>query len=238
MLFGVYGEVLWVLCFEVWIVGLIFVLGSFVYGIVLGMVVMMISFFLIVFGEVILKCFVMVYLEVVVEVFVGLIMLLFKFVKLLVIVVFRMVDWVLQFFFVKGSVEVIVVDEICFFIEVGCKQGYFDQIESEMFGNVFCFDNCCVVGIMILVVDIVCFDFSLLCDENFKVLQKWVVLCFLVCKGGIVNVLGFVESWDLLQELLNGNNFDFGKLLLVLLYYVFGILLLIVLFEFFKVYQI
>lgn len=237
MLSGVYGEALWVPRLEAWIAGLIPALGSFAYGIALGMVVTMISFFSIVFGEVIPKRLAMAHPEAVAEALAGLITLLLKLAKPLVIVVSRTADWVLQLFPVKGSAEATAADEIRFLIEAGRKQGHLDQTESEMLGNVFRLDNRCVAGIMTPAADIACLDLSLPRDENLKVLQKRAVSRFLVCKGGIANALGFVESRDLLQELLNGNNLDFGKLSPVPPHYVPGTLSLIALLEFFKAHQ-
>ena len=237
MFSGVYGEALWVPRLEAWIAGLIPALAGIAYGIALALVVIVITFFSIVFGEVIPKRLAMAHPEAVAEALAGLIALLLKLAKPLVSVISRTADAVLRLFPVKGSAEATAADEIRFLIEAGRKQGHLDQTESEMLGNVFRLDNRCVAGIMTPAADIACLDLSLPREENLKVLRQRAVSRFLVCKGGIANALGFVESRDLLQELLNGNNLDFGKLSPVPPHYVPGTLSLIGLLEFFKAQQ-
>ena len=70
-----------------------------------------------------------------------------------------------------------------------------------------------------------------------KVVRERAVSRFLVCKGGIGNPLGFVESRDLLQAVLAGGPLDFGKLSPTAPHYVPNSLSLIGLLEFFKANQ-
>lgn len=234
MLSGVYGEALWVPRLQAGVAALLPVADRLAYGIALGIVVTVITFFSIVFGEVIPKRLALAHPEALAEALAGLITLLLKLAHPLVIVVSKTADWVLQLFPVKGSAEATASDEIRFLIEAGRKQGALDQTESEILGNVFRLDNRCVAGIMTPAADIACLDLSLARDENLKVLQQRAVSRFLICKGGIANALGFVESRELLQQLLNGNNLDFGKLSPIPPHYVPGTLSLIGLLEFFK----
>ena len=155
----------------------------------------------------------------------------------LVLVVSKTSDWVLGWFPVKGSAEATAADEIRFLIEAGRKEGNLDQTESEILGNVFRLDNRRVAGIMTPAADIACLDVSQPREANMKALQNRTVSRFLVCKGGIANALGFVESRELLQDLLNGGSLDFGKLSPAPPHYVPGTLSLIGLLEFFKANQ-
>jgi putative hemolysin len=237
MLSGVYGEALWVPRLEAWIGEMMPSLGGATYGIALGAVVTVITFFSIVFGEVIPKRLALAHPEAVAEALAGMITLLLGLAHPLVVVVSKTADWVLGWFPVKGSAEATAADEIRFLIEAGRKQGNLDQTESEILGNVFRLDNRRVAGIMTPAADIVCLDLSLPREENMKVLQKHAVSRFLVCKGGVANALGFVESRELLQEVLSGNSLDFGKLSPNPPHYVPGTLSLIGLLEFFKAEQ-
>lgn len=234
MLSGVYGEALWVPRLEAWLLRLAPGLEAAAYGIALGIVVTVITFFSIVFGEVIPKRLALARPEAVAEAMAGLITLLIGLARPLVFVVSRTSDWILGFFPVKGTAEATAADEIRFLIEAGRKQGDLDQTESEILGNVFRLDNRRVAGIMTPAADIACLDLSLPREANMKVLQQRAVSRFLVCKGGIANALGFVESRELLQEVLTGRELDFGKLSPIPPYYVPGTLSLIGLLEFFK----
>lgn len=237
MLSGVYGEALWVPRLQAWLLALIPVSDGLAYGVALGAVVTVITFFSIVFGEVIPKRLALAHPEAVAEALSGLITVLLGLAHPLVVVVSKTADWILDLFPVKGSAEATASDEIRFLIEAGRKQGNLDQTESEILGNVFRLDNRRVAGIMTPAAGIASLDLSLPRDENLKVLQKRAVSRFLVCKGGISNALGFVESRELIQELLNGDNLDFGKLAPVQPHYVPGTLSLIGLLEFFKANQ-
>ncbi|UCV02796.1 hemolysin family protein [Dechloromonas denitrificans] len=234
MLSGVYGEALWVPRLQASIGEILPVADSLAYAIALGLVVTVITFFSIVFGEVIPKRLALAHPEALAESLAGLITLLLKLAHPLVIVVSKTADGVLQLFPFKGSAEATASDEIRFLIEAGRKEGNLDRTESEILGNVFRLDNRCVAGIMTPAADIACLDLSLPREENLKVLQQRPVSRFLLCKGGISNALGFVKSRELLQELLNGNNLDFGKLSPMPPHYVPGTLSLIGLLEFFK----
>jgi putative hemolysin len=234
MLSGVYGEALWVPRLEAWLLELAPGLEGAAYGVALGIVVTVITFFSIVFGEVIPKRLALARPEAVAEALAGLITLLIGLAKPLVFFVSRTSDWILGFFPVKGTAEATASDEIRFLIEAGRKQGDIDQTESEILGNVFRLDNRRVAGIMTPAADIACLDLSLPREANMKVLQHRAVSRFLVCKGGTANALGFVESRELLQEVLTGRELDFGKLSPIPPHYVPGTLSLIGLLEFFK----
>jgi len=219
---------------EAWMNEVLPSLSGIAYGVSLAIVVTVITFFSIVFGEVIPKRLALAHPETLAEALAGLITLLLSLARPLVAVVSKTADWVLGFFPVKGTAEATAADEIRFLIEAGRKQGDLDQTESEILGNVFRLDNRRVAGIMTPAADIACLDLAWPREENMKVLQRRTVSRFLLCKGGIANALGFVESRELLRELLNGNNLDFGKLSPSPAHYVPGTLSLIGLLEFFK----
>lgn len=239
MLSGIYGEALWVPRVEAWLQGLSFPPGL-AYALALGLVVTVITFFSLVFGEVIPKRLALAHPEAVAEALSGVIGFLIGLSKPLVLVVSKTSDWLLQLFPLKGSAEATAADEIRFLIEAGRKQGDLDQTESEILGNVFRLDNRKVAAIMTPAADIACLDLSESHESNIHILRERTVSRYLVCKGGLSNALGFVEfveSGDLLRELLADHELDFGKLALQPLQYVPGSLSLIGLLEFFKANQ-
>lgn len=236
MLSGIYGEALWVPRVEAWLLALNLPPGL-AYAFALGLVVTVITFFSLVFGEVIPKRLALAHPEAVAEALSGIVGFLIGLAKPLVLVVSKTSDWLLQFFPLKGSAEATAADEIRFLIEAGRKQGELDQTESEILGNVFRLDNRKVAAIMTPAADIACLDLSASHESNIRLLRERTVSRYLVCKGNLSNVLGFVESGDLLRELLSDHELDFGKLALQPLQYVPGSLSLIGLLEFFKANQ-
>ena len=158
MLSGVYGEALWVPRLQAWLSGLLPLAEGPAYGIALGIVVTVITFFSIVFGEVIPKRLALSHPEALAEALAGLISVLLRLAHPLVLVVSRTADWILALFPSKGSAEATAADEIRFLIEAGRKDGNLDQTESEILGNVFRLDNRRVAGIMTPAADIACLD--------------------------------------------------------------------------------
>ncbi len=236
MLSGVYGEALWVPRVEAWLLGFGLTAGP-AYALALALVVIVITFFSLVFGEVIPKRLALAHPEAVAEALSGLIAFLIRLTRPLVSVVSKTADWLLQFFPLKGSAEATAADEIRFLIEAGRKHGDLDQTESEILGNVFRLDNRKVAAIMTPAADIACLDLSESHEANIQLLRERAVSRYLVSKGGLGNALGFVDSGDLLRELLSERELDFGKLALQPLQYVPGSLSLIGLLEFFKANQ-
>ena len=233
MLSGIYGEALWVPRVEAWLQSLSLPAGL-AYALALGFVVTVITFFSLVFGEVIPKRLALAHPEAVAETLSGSIKILMKLTMPLVLVVSKTSDWFLQFFPMKGSAEATASDEIRFLIEAGRKHGDLDQTESEILDNVFRLDNRKVAAIMTPAADIAWLDLSKSYEANINVLRERTVSRYLVCKGDLTNTLGFIESSDLLRDLLSEHELDFGKLALKPLKYIPGSLSLIGLLEFFK----
>lgn len=237
MLSGAFGESLWVPRVEGWIVDSAPTLSGLAYGMSLAIVVSLITFFSIVFSEVIPKRLAMANPEAIAISMAGLVSFLLRVTHPLVWIVSKTADRVLDFFPRKGTAEATAADEIRFLVQSGRKMGSLDSTEGEILGNVFRLDNRRVAAIMTPAADIAILDLSRPRDENLAVLQARSVSRFLVCKGGIANPLGFVEGRELLREVLSGNELDFGKLSPKAPHYAPSTLSLIGLLEFFKANQ-
>lgn len=237
MLSGVFGESLWVPRAELWLQQTFGLADEPAYWLALSGVVTLITFFTLVFGEVVPKRLALAKPEATAVALAGAIQWLLRLSRPLVGVVSWVSDRILDFFPAKGSAEASAADEIRFLIESGRKEGVLDRTEGEILGNVFRLDNRRVGAIMTPATGIAFLDLSLPREANMKVLQERAVSRFLVCKGGIANPLGFVESRELLQALLTGGALDFGKLSPSPPFYVPNSLSLIGLLEFFKANQ-
>jgi len=234
MLSGAFGQSLWVPRVEAWLVNVSPALSGISYALSLALVVILITFFSIVFGEVVPKRIALARPESIAIAMAAPINLLLRIAHPLVSVVSTTADRVLDFFPFKESAEATATDEIRFLIEAGRKEGSLDNTEGEILGNVFRLDNRRVAAIMTPAANIACLDLTLPREENMKVLEQRSVSRFLVCKGGVANPVGFVEGRELLRVVMGGNALDFGKLSLRVPYYVPNTLSLIGLLEFFK----
>jgi putative hemolysin len=234
MLSGAFGESLWVPRVETWLVNALPALSGISYGLSLALVVIMITFFSIVFGEVVPKRIALARPESIAIAMAAPINLLLRIAHPLVSVVSKTADRVLDFVPFKESAEATATDEIRFLIEAGRKEGSLDKTEGEILGNVFRLDNRRVAAIMTPAADIAYLDLTLPRDANMKVLEQRSVSRFLVCKGGVANPVGFVEGRELLRVVMGGDALDFGKLSPKVPHYVPNTLTLIGLLEFFK----
>ena len=234
MLSGVFGETLWVPRVESWLLEQWPALAPFAYATSLALVVTVITFFTLVFGEVVPKRLALARPEAVAIAMAAPVSLLLRLARPLVWVVSKSADYLLDFFPGKGSAEATAVDEIRFLIEAGRKGGALDATEGEILGNVFRLDNRRVTAIMTHAANIALLDLALPRQANMQVLQERAVSRFLVCKGGLGNPLGFVESRELMRQGLSGQPIDFGKLSPLPPFYVPNSLSLIGLLEFFK----
>lgn len=239
MLSGVFGESLWVPRMEGWIAQMAPTFAPFAYAISLAVVVAGITFFTLVFGEVIPKRLALTHPEAVAIALAGPVHWLLSLCKPLVWVISKTSDRLLSLFPSKASAEATAADEIRFLIESGRKDGGLDRTESEILGNVFRLDNRRVAAIMTPAADIACLDLAQPREANMKLLQARAVSRFLVTKGGLANPVGFVESRELFRQALAGGDLeiDFGKLSPVAPHFVPSTLSLIGLLEFFKTNQ-
>ncbi|MDD5249013.1 MAG: hemolysin family protein [Rhodocyclaceae bacterium] len=235
MLAGAFGESLWVPCVESGLNAVLPVPAGIAYALALGLVVSVITFFSLVFGEVIPKRLALARPETVAIALSGPVNLLLRLTRPLVWAVSVAADRILDLFPVnKVSAEASAADEIRFLIESGRKAGSLDSTESEILGNVFRLDNRRVAAIMTPAAAIAYLDLELPREANMQVLEQRAFSRYLVCKGGIANALGFVEARELLRLVVNGQPLDFGKLSTKPPHYVPSSLSLIELLDFLK----
>lgn len=237
MLAGVFGESLWVPRVEAWLTNALPTLGVIAYGLSLALVVTLITFFSIVFGEVVPKRIALARPESIAIAMAAPMNVLLRISHPLVWIVSKTADRILDFFPFKESAEATAADEIRFLIESGRQAGALDDTEGEILGNVFRLDNRRVAAIMTPAADIAAIDLALPRESNLQVLEERSVSRFLVSKGGVVNPLGFVEARELLRLVMSGKALDFGKLSPKAPHFVPGTLSLIGLLEFFKTNQ-
>jgi putative hemolysin len=99
-------------------------------------------------------------------------------------------------------------EEIHAMIEEGSEAGVIEQQEHEMVRNVFRLDDRQIGSLMIPRADIVHLDVERTLEENLQWIATSDHSRFPVCRGGLHEVLGFVNAKQLLNQKLKGGQTD------------------------------
>ncbi len=128
---------------------------------------------------------------------------------------------VIRTFGIKDSSNPAVTEEeIKVMMEEGTKAGTFNEMEQEMVERVFRLGDKRVNALMTPRTDIVWLDVEDPIEENIKRIKESSHSFFPVCKGGIDNVLGVVHVKDLLSRIMAGEKIAFEQCLRQPLYIV------------------
>lgn len=211
-LLGVFGEAMWVPRIESAIETNILWLAFAKYPLALVLVVGSITFATIVIGEIIPKRIALAKPEVIAA---SLAPTMALFAKLT-----RPFNWalsvasekILSVFPFKESAAHVAADEIRAMITAGRRDGGLDETAGELLGNVFRLDDRKVASVMTPANSIIYLDLQAPSQINLEKIKTQRVSRFLICKGGMAQLVGYIESRELLQHLLAGDQLDLGKL--------------------------
>ncbi len=104
-------------------------------------------------------------------------------------------------------------EEIKVLMEQGTEAGVFEESEQALVSNILRLDEQRVGAIMTPRVDIFYLDLEEPYEENRKRLFDCAHSRMPVCKGGLDNVLGILESKTLMRQCLRGDSIDFTTVL-------------------------
>lgn len=104
-------------------------------------------------------------------------------------------------------------EEIHAMLEEGSESGVIEQQERDMVRNVFRLDDRQVGSLMIPRADIVYLDINLPLDENLRTVADSDHSRFLVCRGGLHEVLGAISAKQLFNQSLKKGTVDLRALL-------------------------
>ncbi len=211
-LLGVFGEAMWVPRIESAIETNILWLAFAKYPLALVLVVGSITFATIVIGEIIPKRIALAKPEVIAA---SLAPTMALFARLT-----RPFNWalsiasekILSLFPFKESAAHVAADEIRAMITAGRRDGGLDETAGELLGNVFRLDDRKVASVMTPANSIIYLDLQAPSQTNLEKIKTQRVSRFLICKGGMAQLVGYIESRELLQHLLAGDQLDLGKL--------------------------
>ena len=128
-------------------------------------------------------------------------------------------DLVLMLLRIRNTDEPLVTEkEIRLMIDQGTEAGVFHKSEKAMVSNVMRLDALKVGAVMTPRMDIYYLDVSNPFEDNRKRLIESPHSIVPVCRGGLDNVLGFIESKDLLKRVLSGEEIDLSGMLRLAIY--------------------
>lgn len=211
-LLGVFGEAMWVPRLESAIELNIAWLAIAKYPLALLLVVGSITFATIVVGEIIPKRIALAKPETIASLLAPFMALFAKLTRPFIWALSVTSEKILSLFPFKESAAHVAADEIRAMITAGRRDGGLDETAGELLGNVFRLDDRKVASVMTPANDIIYLDLQAPSQVNLEKIKTQKVSRFLVCKGGISQIVGYIESRELLQTLLEGNPLDLGKL--------------------------
>ncbi|MDO9004950.1 MAG: hemolysin family protein [Aquabacterium sp.] len=211
-LLGVFGEAMWVPRIETFIETEIAWLAFAKYPLALLLVVGSITFATIVIGEIIPKRIALARPEAIAALLAPAMAMFAKLNRPFIWALSVASERLLALFPFKESAAHVASDEIRAMITAGRRDGGLDGTSGELLGNVFRLDDRKVASVMTPANGIIFLDLQAPSEINLEKIKTQSVSRFLVCKGGLSQVMGYIESRELLQHLLAGNQLDLGKL--------------------------
>jgi putative hemolysin len=211
-LLGVYGEAMWAPRIETAIETNIVWLAQVKYPLALLLVVGSITFAAIVIGEIIPKRIALARPENIAALLAPAMAMFARLVRPFIWALSAASEKILSLFPFKESAAHVAYDEIRAMIAAGRRDGGLDETSGELLGNVFRLDDRKVASVMTPANDIIYLDLQAPSQVNLDKIKTQRVSRFLVCKGGIGQLVGYIESRELLQHLLEGEQLDLGKL--------------------------
>jgi putative hemolysin len=118
-------------------------------------------------------------------------------------------DAILKLFGIKPSDDPLVTeDEVKIMVRQGAQFGVFEEAERHMVENIFHMSDQRVRALMTPRRDIVFLDLNDSPEEILSTIKDNSYSRYLVCRDGLDNVIGMVRAKDLLKQQLDHNNFN------------------------------
>lgn len=123
-------------------------------------------------------------------------------------------DSILRLFGVRGAKQpAVTVEEIKVLLEQGAEEGNVEPSEREMVTNVLNLDDRHIGAVLTPRSEILSLDIRATFDENREKLRQDPYTVLPVCDGGLDNVLGFVRSNRVFEQLLERGSLDLPAIL-------------------------
>ena len=173
-----------------------------------GLVVMVITFVTIIFGELVPKRVGQVYPETVARLVAKPMKLLSQLTRPFVRFLAASTDTILRLLGVKDSDRGVTEEEIAASLEEGLDAGVIEANEHQMVRNVFRLDDRQVGSMMIPRSDIAWLNLEAPLKENLSVIALHGHSRYPVCRGGLDDVVGVITAQQLLHQITQGQDND------------------------------
>lgn len=110
-----------------------------------------------------------------------------------------------------SSDPVVSVEEIRLMMEQGTRAGVFERAEQTLVKNVLRLDERVVASLLTPRMEIVYLDFQDSLEQNMRKIAEHRFSRYPVCRGGLERVVGMVHSKDILGRELSGQDFDIAS---------------------------
>lgn len=189
-------------------------LGEYSDIVSLLMVVLVITFFTLVFGELVPKRVGLAYPESIASHVARPIQVIATIVAPLNQLASKSTDAVLWFLgSYKPSDQPVTEEDITTLLEEGTQAGVFDEAEQELVESVFRFGDREVISLMVPRPDVIFLDLEDSFEDNRAKILSTGHTRYPVCRGGLDSVLGVISVRDLYAQIVSGNQPDLTCLL-------------------------
>lgn len=172
-----------------------------------GLVVVSITYFSIVLGELVPKRLGQLSPEPLARLVAKPMLILAALVKPFVVLLSASTQMVLRLFGVKNTArQTMTVEEFHLMLEEGSESGIIEQHEHQMMRNVFRLDDRQIGSLMVPRGEVICFDAALGLEENLKRFEATQHSRFPVVDGGWNKVLGIANARQMLAQTLKGES--------------------------------
>ncbi|HVL02130.1 MAG TPA: hemolysin family protein [Dongiaceae bacterium] len=180
----------------------------------LTLMVIIITYFSLIFGELVPKRLAMHNPEAIAKFVAHPMNLLSKFARPLVVLLSISTEAILKLLGTKQAEEAdIIEEEIHSLMKQGTEAGVLEESEHTMVRNVLRLDDQRVSNIMTLRKEVYFIDLENGGDENLQKIKDSTHSRIPVCKGGIDNVIGFLYSKDVMNQVLGGKALDISEMI-------------------------
>ncbi len=180
----------------------------------LTLMVIIITYFSLIFGELVPKRLAMHNPEAIAKVVAHPMNLLSKFARPLVVLLSLSTEAILKLSGSKKTEEAdIIEEEIHSLMKQGTEAGVLEESEHTMVRNVLRLDDQRVSNIMTLRKEVYYIDLEDTAEENLHKIKDTTHSRIPVCKGGIDNVIGFLYSKDVMTKVLSGQSLDISDMI-------------------------
>jgi putative hemolysin len=197
----------------------IYVLAPYAEALSLGVMVVLLTYVSLIFGELVPKRLALTHPEAIASIIARPMEWLARIGRPVVYLLSASTDTILRVLRVRPSKQPdVTMEEIRVLLEQGAEEGVFERTEHEMVTNVLNLDERQVGAVLTPRADVVFLNLRDSTEQNREKLRQDPHSVLPLCDGGLDHVLGFVRSTKVLEQMLEGRALDIAALAEAALY--------------------